>query len=127
MVGCGRQLPPGHTSSFSSVAFSPDGARVLSGSSDQTAKLWDAATGQLIRTFTGHVDLDWVGPVAFSPDGARVLAGSFRLGGGNNLWNVMVQLWDVATGRLIRTFAGSGAIVHSLAFSPDGARVLSGS
>ncbi len=57
-----------------SVAFSPDGARVLSGSGDKTLKLWDAATGALLRTFEGHSDT--VISVAFSPDGTRVLSGS---------------------------------------------------
>ena len=59
----------GHSGWVTSVAFSPDGARVLSGSWDKTIKLWDAATGQLIRTFEGHSGA--VGSVAFSPDGAR--------------------------------------------------------
>ncbi|MGH6812924.1 MAG: toll/interleukin-1 receptor domain-containing protein, partial [Methylocella sp.] len=57
-----------------SVAFSPDGARVLTGSWDKTARLWDAATGKEIRAFKGHED--FVFSVAFSPDGARVLTGS---------------------------------------------------
>ncbi|MGH6937195.1 MAG: WD40 repeat domain-containing protein, partial [Methylocella sp.] len=58
-----------------SVAFSPDGARVLTGSRDNTARLWDAATGKEIRAFTGHEDI--ISSVAFSPDGARVLTGSW--------------------------------------------------
>jgi WD40 repeat protein len=77
-----------HTASVTSVAFSPDGARVLSGSRDNTLKLFDAATGALIRTFEGH--LDTVHSVAFSPDGSSVLSGS---------WDKTVKLWDAATGR----------------------------
>ena len=64
----------GHTSSVRSVAFSPDGARVLSGSDDKPVKLWDAATGTLIRTVWAHSR--WVHPVAISPDCARALSGS---------------------------------------------------
>jgi WD40 repeat protein len=45
----------GHRGALISVAFSPDGARVLSGSADRTLKLWDVATGALIRTFDGHL------------------------------------------------------------------------
>jgi WD40 repeat protein len=45
----------GHSEVISSVAFSPDGARVLSGSGDTTIRLWDVATGALLRTFEGHL------------------------------------------------------------------------
>ena len=99
-----------------SVTFSPDGTRVLSGSGDKTLKLWDAATGSLVRTFEGHSD--WVYSVAFSPDGTRVLSGS---------GDKTLKLWDAATGALVRTFEGHSDWVLSVAFSPDGTRVLSGS
>jgi WD40 repeat protein len=100
-----------------SVAFSPDGTRVLSGGYERTIKLWDAATGELIRTFKGHSDL--VSSVAFSPDGgAHVLSGSR---------DHTIKLWDAATGTLVRTFEGHSEEVTSVAFSPDGAHVLSGS
>lgn len=74
------------------VAFSPDGARILSDSRDNTIKLWDAATGALIRSFAGASF-----PVAFSPDGTRLLSG----GDGT------IRIWSVATGELLATFIGS--------------------
>lgn len=64
----------GHDGRVTSVAFSPDGIQVLTGSEDLTAKLWDANTGAEIRTFAGHTDP--VFSVAFSPDGMEVLTGS---------------------------------------------------
>jgi WD40 repeat protein len=106
----------GHSNGISSVAFSPDGTRVLSGSYDQTVKLWEAVSGKLIRTFQGHYG--GIGSVAFSPDGMRLLSG------GNDY---TVKLWDVDSGRLMLTFTGHSAAVSSVAFSPDGSRVLSGS
>ena len=64
----------GHTNTVWSVAFSPDGGKVLTGSQDWTAKLWDGSTGACIRTFSGHTS--YVRSVAFSPDGSKVLTGS---------------------------------------------------
>ena len=58
-----------------SVAFSPDGTRIASGSSDKTVRVWDAATGQPVgQPLTGHTDA--VTSVAFSPDGTRIASGS---------------------------------------------------
>jgi WD40 repeat protein len=88
------------------VAISSDGARVLSGSA-LTIKLWDAATGALIRTFEGHSGA--VNSAAFSRDGGRVLSGSR---------DNTIKLWDADTGALIRTFEGHAGEVNSVAFSP---------
>ena len=64
----------GHTAAVTSVAFSPDGTRVLTGSQDNTAKLWDAATGKEILSLPGHTQE--VTSVSFSPDGRNVLTSS---------------------------------------------------
>ena len=63
----------------------------LSGSSDDTMKLWDASTGKEIRTFSGHIGN--VNSVSFSPDGRYALSGSD---------DNTIKLWDVSTGREIR-------------------------
>jgi len=110
--------PKGHSSWVYSVTFSPDGTRIVSGSSDYTIKLWDVATGREIRTFQGHSGS--VASVAFSRDGGRIVSGSK---------DSSIKLWDVATGRVLRTFTDhpSPAVVTSVAFSPDGTRIVSGS
>ena len=108
------QIP--HTLPVSSVAFAPNGVRVLSGSDDKTVKLWDASTGQHLRTFEGHTD--GVSSVVVAPDGTRVLSGSK---------DRTMKLWDARTGELLRTFKGHSGWVRSVAFAPDGARVISGS
>lgn len=107
----------------SSVAFSSDGARVLSSTFDEAVNLWDSPTGQLLHTFEGHTGSDdsiisLRGSVAFSHDGARVLSGSS---------DKTVKLWNAASGQLLRTFEGHSDSVCAVAFSPDGARLLSGS
>jgi len=103
-----------------SVAFSPDGRFVLSGSWDKTVRLWDIETGKCIRVFVDHKD--FVYSVAFSPDGRFALSGSF---------DKTVRLWDIETGKCIRVFEGhEKAQYHwilSVALSPDGRFALSGS
>jgi hypothetical protein len=93
----------------SPVAFSPDGKLVLAGSRDNTARLWDAATGREIRVFKGHENR--VTSVAFSPDGARVLTGSAEKTA--RLWDISAipkgSIFDIACARLLdRDLSGLG-------------------
>jgi WD40 repeat protein len=106
----------GHTYDIRSVAISPDGRYILTGSSDTTAALWEAGTGRKIRTFQGHTRS--VKAVAFSPDGKLVLTGAE---------DETAALWDAGSGRQIRTFKGHAYSVDAVAFSPDGKHVLTGS
>ena len=64
----------GHTGPVTSAAFSPDGTRILTGSWDRTARVWDARTGTTLFELKGHTG--GVNSVAFSPDGLRILTGS---------------------------------------------------
>ncbi len=106
----------GHSSGVSSVAFSPDGQRLASGSHDKTVKIWDSTTGKELLSLKGHEDL--VYSVAFSPDGQRLASGSH---------DKTVKIWDSATGKELLALKGHVGWVTSVAFSPDGRHLASGS
>ncbi|MDX6497601.1 MAG: hypothetical protein QOG23_861 [Blastocatellia bacterium] len=108
-------LQTGHSKAGNSIAVSPDGKTLASGSQDNTIKLWDMATGSELRTLTGHSG--WVLSVAFGPDGKVLASGGY---------DHTVRLWDVSTGRQLRTFERQ-AEIYSVAFSPDGKILASGS
>ena len=105
-----------HGSRVSSLAFSPEGKTVLTGSVDKTARLWDAATGLPVGKPLEHQDAVYA--VAFSPDGKMVLTGC---------WDSTARLWDVATAKPIGQPLRHSQPVTSVAFSPDGKAVLTSS
>ncbi|MBA2306651.1 WD40 repeat domain-containing protein [Candidatus Dependentiae bacterium] len=109
-----------HLDKVSSVAFSPEGATVLTASygktADNTACLWDVATGQQLHKLKGHKSTIY--SVAYSPDGTTVLTGS---------WDGTARLWDVKRGQQLHILQGHTGFVYSVAFSPNGSIVITGS
>ena len=106
----------GHTDNIYSVTFSPDGQIIASASRDNTIRLWNASTGDTIRTLRGH--RNGVNSVAFSPDGQIIASGS---------WDDTIRLWNASTGDTIRTLRGHRDNVYNVVFSPDGQIIASGS
>ena len=101
-----------------SVVFSPDSLRIASALSDNTIRVWDAGTGEVVAgPFTGHTS--FVYSVVFSPDGQRIASASD---------DCTIRVWDAATGDIVADpFIGHTDSVHSIAFSPDGQRIVSAS
>jgi len=111
----------GHSDQVTSIAFSPDGEMLASGSSDKTVKLWDPQTGDLERTLVGH-DVR-VTIVRFAPDGRAVVSGS---GDPLGSYGTSVRMWDVRTGSMKHTLEIVGNYYSGgpdITFSPDG-RIL---
>jgi hypothetical protein len=106
----------GHNREVESVAWSPDGKRLATGSWDQTAKVWDAATGEELLSLKGHTNA--VLSVAWSPDGKRLATGSK---------DQTAKVWDAASGQETLTLKGHTDSVDSVAWSPDGRRLATGS
>ena len=104
-----------HAQIVNSIAFSRDGARLVSGDVNGILKIWDVRTRKLIRTFeNGYGE---VHAVAFSPSGKEVFAG-------RDGWSL--QLIDTASGKTIQSFRGSDGTIKAAAFSPDGHQLATG-
>ncbi len=106
----------GHEGPVNSAAFSPDGSRIVTASTDRTARIWDAASGKEIAVLRGHEDT--VISAAFSPDGLRIATAS---------QDMTARIWGAGSAKEIAVLRGHEDTVISAAFSPDGSRIVTAS
>ncbi|MFN2367941.1 MAG: hypothetical protein ABR605_03175 [Desulfurivibrionaceae bacterium] len=107
----------GHSQKINTVAYSPNGKMIASGSDDNTLRTWYAGNGRDIHTFEDKKND--VLAVSWSPD-------SGRLAGGLS-WNGNIQIWDIGWDKLEITLSGHRDWVQAVLFSPDGRKFISGS
>lgn len=106
----------GRAGCLRSVAFSPDGKHIASASDKGTVKIWNATTGQEVRSLQAHAE--GVGSVVFSPDGRHLASASA---------DKTAKVWDATTGEEVLTLRGHSKPVRSVAFSADGTKIATGS
>jgi len=117
-IGQGRQLfaGQGHTAWVLCLAYSPDQTMIASGSRDETIRLWDAETGQCLKTLV--CSGSWVQTLAFSPSGEYLVSGGS---------DGEIRVWQVATIHCQRILSGHRDRILSLKFTADGQTLVSSS
>ncbi len=106
----------GHSARVSSVSVTPDGQTAVSGSHDETVRVWDLTSGKVRHTMAGHTDV--VNCVSVTPDGQTAVSGS---------WDGTVRVWELARGQCRHTLQGHRDRVNSVSLTPDGQIAVSGS
>ncbi len=109
-----RRTLSGHADVVKSVAISPDGQVLATGSYDKTIKLWSLSTGEVRQTLLNHTHR--ITCVAISPDGQTLATGSY---------DNSIKLWSLSTGELLHTLNGRPERVRYLAFSPNSQMLVS--
>lgn len=110
-----RVILKGHDNNVRGIAYMPDGSRIVTASSDGTARIWDTATGAEVMRLTGHGAA--VTAVAVMPDGAHIVTASD---------DATARVWDAKTGAELLKLEGHTGYIVALAVSNDGSRIITG-
>jgi WD40 repeat protein len=105
-----------HSGSVMSVAFSPDGSKIVTASVDRTARVWDSGTGEFVAVLRGHTNSLF--SAIFSPDGNKIVTASL---------DKTALVWDTKTGAVVAVLEGHTGPVISAVFSPDGSKIVTAS
>ena len=106
----------GHGDFVNFAAYSPDSTRIVTASSDKTARIWDTRTGAQLAVLSGHSGTIY--SAAYSPDGTRIVTASA---------DKTARIWDARTGAQLAVLSGHGSTVYTAAYSPDGTRIVTAS
>ncbi len=106
----------GHTDYVNSVGFNHDGTKIVSGSFDNTIRVWNVDTGECILTLKGHTS--YVLSVGFNHDGTKIVSGSV---------DETIHVWNIDTAECILTLKDHTYDVYSVGFNHDGTKIVSGS
>ncbi len=108
----------GHSSGVTAATVTPDGRYIISGSADQTLKVWELASGREVRTLAGHGSGICAVTVTPDPDGRYVISGSY---------DQTLKMWELASGRELHTMKGHARWVRAITITSDGRYAISGS
>jgi len=115
----------GHMRTVNCVSISANGRRAVSGSDDNTIRVWDPETGICLQTLIGHTSA--IHCLSMTPDGQQAVSGSGRDKIFDNSVDFTVRLWDLKTGACLHTMPGHTNDVLSVCITPDGSQAVSAS
>jgi len=102
-----------HKSRVGQMAFTPDGKALVTACGDGIVRLWDAATGAVVRQFQREKAWPGFDTLAISPDGKQIAAGGDH-------HDPVVHVWEASTGKLLYQLTAQSYLVTAIAFAPDG-------